>query len=114
MMDDQKILIERLTDASDFELDIGRSQLFELAASRITQLDKEIVELRKANAELESKLAGSKYTVDLFCVKYKELQRELAKRGMSQEEKNKTFHHDAKPGQGSFTMQQYKALKAGN
>jgi hypothetical protein len=27
-------------------------------------------------AELESKLAGSKYTVDLFCVKYKELEKE--------------------------------------
>jgi hypothetical protein len=26
---------------------------------------------------LKSKLAGSKYTVDLFCVKYKELEKEL-------------------------------------
>jgi hypothetical protein len=40
---------------------------------------KELVELRKANAELESKLAGSKYTVDLFCVKYKEIEKECNK-----------------------------------
>ncbi|MFT7372058.1 MAG: hypothetical protein ACI9T9_000739 [Oleiphilaceae bacterium] len=38
---------------------------------------KELVELRNANAELESKLAGSKYTVDLFCVKYKEIEKDL-------------------------------------
>jgi hypothetical protein len=41
----------------------------------------EVVNLLNAKdyriAELESKLAGSKYTVDLFCVKYKELEKEL-------------------------------------
>jgi hypothetical protein len=35
-----------------------------------------IIKLTDRISELESKLAGSKYTVDLFCVKYKELEKE--------------------------------------
>jgi hypothetical protein len=36
-----------------------------------------IIKLTDRISELESKLAGAKYTVDLFCVKYKELEKEL-------------------------------------
>jgi mRNA-degrading endonuclease YafQ of YafQ-DinJ toxin-antitoxin module len=38
-----------------------------------------IIKLTDRISELESKLAGSKYTVDLFCVKYKELEKELSR-----------------------------------
>ena len=51
------------------------------------------------------------FKLDAANQKITKLERQLSKRGMSQEEKNKTFHHDAKTGQRSFTMEQYKALK---
>jgi hypothetical protein len=35
----------------------------------------DVIQLLERIAELESKLAGSKYTVDLFCVKYKEIKK---------------------------------------
>jgi hypothetical protein len=71
-----------------------------------------IIKLTDIIAELEDEAITAMKQHHELCWKIEKLQRQLAKRGMSQEEKNKTFHHDAKPGQGSFTMQQYKALKA--
>ncbi len=66
--------------------------------------DKQIAEIEK------EAVISMKEHYDL-CEKIEKLQRQLAQRGMTQEEKNKTFHYEAKPGQGSFTVGQIESLK---
>jgi len=48
------ILIERLNDAAGYELDIGRFRLFEAAALKITELEKERDDFEALNSELYS------------------------------------------------------------
>jgi type VI protein secretion system component VasK len=98
-------LAQEINQTKDLKEGINSlKELLKMAHESLDSKDERIAEL-----EAEAIIAMKQHH-DL-CWKIEKLQRQLAKRGMSQEEKNKTFHHDAKPGQGSFTMQQYKALK---
>jgi hypothetical protein len=72
MMDDQKILIEGLEEAAICELDIGRSRLFEC----IAKIVKELVELRKANAELVTRIAKAELAFAIVEGRNAELKKE--------------------------------------
>ncbi len=72
-------------------------ELLRMAHESLNSKDKQIAELEK------EAVISMKEHYDL-CWKIEKLQRQLAKRGMSQEEKNKTFHYEANTGQGTFTI----------
>ena len=61
------ILIERLNDAAGYELDIGRSQLFEAAALRIKELEKER-DIRDLEQQAKGRIDGVAYALNMYCV----------------------------------------------